>query len=319
MIEVVPYGDAFAVDWDDFCSRSSNGTFLHTRRFLGYHGERFRDCSAALFHDGVLVGILPAAIAVEASDVVVSHPGATFGGIVHHGWLTGQRMIEAIEAVKLHFAVLGFTTLRYKTVPYIYFSCPADDDGYALFRVGARRVRCDLSSCIDLQERRPPSSRRRRALRKANANVRVVHGMDMLPEFHAVLVDNLASRHGAAPVHELNELEELSRRFPTEISLAVAFSRDQVVAGVLFFRTPRVIHAQYIASTAEGFEFSALDAIFDEAITASVDQGVRFFDFGISNEDEGRILNEGLYRFKTEFGGGGVILEQFEIDLTARA
>jgi hypothetical protein len=320
MLEIVSYNDgAMAEHWDDFCGRSINGTFLHTRRFLSYHGQRLADCSAALLHDGELIGILPAAVAIDASDVVVSHPGATFGGVVHDGWLTGQRMIEAMEAIKRHFAALGFKTLRYKPVPYIYFSCPAEDDGYALFRVGARRVRCDLSSCIDLVQRRPSSARRQRALRKAHANVRIDHDMSMLPEFYAVLVENLASRHGAAPVHQLAELEDLTRRFPAEISLSVAIAQEQVVGGILSFRTPRVVHAQYIASTAAGHECSALDAVFEESIAAAAVEGVRFFDFGISNEDDGRILNEGLYRFKTEFGGGGVILEQFEIDLTARA
>ena len=29
------------------------------------------------------------------------------------------------------------------------------------------------------------------------------------------------------------------------------------------------------------------------------------------------MLNEGLYEFKAEFGGGGVAYEQYELDLTA--
>jgi lipid II:glycine glycyltransferase (peptidoglycan interpeptide bridge formation enzyme) len=60
---------------------------------------------------------------------------------------------------------------------------------------------------------------------------------------------------------------------------------------------------------------SALDAVFDGAIIDANRAGVRYFDFGTSNEDEGAVLNEGLYRFKAEFGGGGVAHEFFELDL----
>jgi hypothetical protein len=47
----------------------------------------------------------------------------------------------------------------------------------------------------------------------------------------------------------------------------------------------------------------------------SMDLGARYFDFGVSNEQEGRILNEGLYRFKTSFGAGGVAQEFYEVEL----
>ena len=38
-------------------------------------------------------------------------------------------------------------------------------------------------------------------------------------------------------------------------------------------------------------------------------------DFGISTEDGGAVLNEGLVCFKEEFGGGGVVHEVFTLDL----
>jgi lipid II:glycine glycyltransferase (peptidoglycan interpeptide bridge formation enzyme) len=53
----------------------------------------------------------------------------------------------------------------------------------------------------------------------------------------------------------------------------------------------------------------------DYATGKSADLGARYFDFGISNEQEGRILNEGLYRFKVSFGAGGVVHEFYEVEL----
>ena len=41
----------------------------------------------------------------------------------------------------------------------------------------------------------------------------------------------------------------------------------------------------------------------------------RYFDFGISNEDHGRYLNEGLVRQKSRLGGRGIVYNTFEICL----
>jgi len=146
--------------------------------------------------------------------------------------------------------------------------------------------------------------------------VTVHSGIDWLVAFYSVLERNLAERHGAKPVHQLDELHTLAALFPDEIILSVAVKDDAVVAGVLFFRTSRVIHAQYIASSTDGFGVSALDAIFDEAVKDGIRRNIRYLDFGTSNEDDGRVLNEGLYRYKTEFGGGGVAYDQYDIDCT---
>ena len=55
---------------------------------LAYHGERFQDFSLVI-EDGNrrVVGVFPAAIDPEMEARIVSHPGITYGGIVHDGAL----------------------------------------------------------------------------------------------------------------------------------------------------------------------------------------------------------------------------------------
>ena len=53
----------------------------------------------------------------------------------------------------------------------------------------------------------------------------------------------------------------------------------------------------------------------ESAIVESQRDGKRYFDFGISTENQGHALNEGLNRFKNEFGAGGVAHEFYEWDL----
>src|SRR5262249_45030976 len=131
--------------WDAFCEAAPMATFLHTRRFLSYHGIRFRDRSMIITRERDWVGMLPAAEHPNDPRVVVSHPGITYGGVLHAGRLKGPRMVEAFELLIRHFACAGYRSLQYKAVPSIYHRCPSQDDLYALFRYHARCFRRDLS------------------------------------------------------------------------------------------------------------------------------------------------------------------------------
>lgn len=315
MIEAAFLLDGQSAEWDSFCDGAVNGTFLHSRRFLSYHGTRLVDRSLIVRDDGQLIAVLPLAQSPADAGTVVSHPGATYGGLVHQGKVRGLRTIEVLQACASTLRDAGYARLHYKPVPHIYHRVPAQDDLYALFRLGARRFRCDLSSSIDLACRSAPSERRRRGLKKALRSVQLHGGEDHLPALWAVLQDNLARKHDAQPVHSLDEMLDLCQRFPREIAIRTASVGDRIEAGVVLFRCGPAWHAQYIAASQAAYEVSALDAVFDAAIAEAGAAGVRWFDFGTSNEEGGQVLNDGLYRFKTEFGGGGVAYEHYEIEL----
>lgn len=312
--------EAQAERWDALCAASPMATFLHTRRFLSYHGERFDDRSLVICDDdGTWLGLIPAAVHPNDPQTVVSHPGITYGGVLHSGALRGERMIEALQQAARTWAALGHTQLLYKAVPVIYHQAPAQDDLYALFRLGAVRTRCDLSCTIELTPGSgnwPRSERRSRSIRKA-AKQALHHeqGTHHLPALWDVLCTNLASRHEARPVHSLSEITLLAQRFPGHIGCHVARLDDQVVAGVVSFCHGRVMHAQYIAASEAGHAACALDGLMAHLIDTARAQGLRHFDFGISNEDQGRHLNSGLYRFKAEFGGGGTVHEFYTLAL----
>jgi len=46
-------------------------------------------------------------------------------------------------------------------------------------------------------------------------------------------------------------------------------------------------------------------------IKMAINEGYRFFSFGASTENEGNILNEGLFNFKNQFGGGSILLPKY--------
>lgn len=315
-LEVRAYVPEDAVRWDEFCAQALQSTLLHTRAFLSYHGERFVDRSLVVTEKSEWLGVFPAALDPSEASHVVSHPGSTYGGIVQQGRLRGELIIQALSEIKRYYRSQGCAKLTYKAVPTFYHRAPAQDDLYALFRLNATRTRVDLSSAIDLGCRLPVSERRRRSLKKAGkANVVVVEGKQYFRELWDVLRQNLASKHGVAPVHSLEEIEMLAERFPNKILCVCGQVADRVVAGVVLFVTPTVCHAQYIAASEQGYEVSALDLVFDHLIAQASREGKRWFDFGISTESRGQVLNNGLYQFKSEFGGGGAVHEFFELNL----
>lgn len=312
--------DADAERWDAFCAVAYGATFLHTRRFLSYHGDRFIDRSVVIQDGEEWLGVMPAARHDQNPDKVVSHPGITYGGMVHQGRLRGGAMLEAIAASARLLDEAGFKSLEYKAVPNIYHRVPAQDDLYALHRLGARASRCELSCCVDLLRRLPASQRRERGVKKATrAGIEIEIGLHTARELWAVLEDNLQRRHGVRPTHSIDEILTLAQWFPIEIDFVVARQAAAIVAGVVLFRGGPTVHAQYIASTEVGTKIGALDLVFEKCIERAQTDRAQFFDFGISTEEQGTILNDGLYQFKSEFGGSGVVHQFFELDLKGAA
>lgn len=309
------YRPGAAAAWDEAVGRSVNGTILHTRKFLAYHGDRFRDLSLLVTDGrGRLVGVFPAAEDPADPAVVSSHPGLTYGGLVHDGSLYGASLISALGEIAGHYRALGRKQLLYKAVPYIYQTAPAADDLYALSRLGASRCRCDLAAVIDLAARRRARADRRRACRRADeAGVRIEQGWQNAAGFWRILETNLAGRHGAAPTHSLTEIECLHELFGDQIMLVAAKIGAALVGGSVYFAAGPVLHQQYTATTDEGRAAHGTDLVIEAGIALAKERGCRYISFGTSTLDAGRQLNEAQYDFKVSFGGGGVIHDQYQL------
>lgn len=304
-------------EWDRLVAGSFNGTFLHSRRFLSYHGDRFVDRSLVV-EDGTgsLRAVLPAALDRGDPAVVVSHPGAAFGGLVHDGSLRAARMMSVLEAAADHYRSDGTAVWRYKPVPGIYHRVPSDDDLYGLFRLGARLYRRDLSATIDLETRLPLGASRRKPARAArNRGVKVSWDWSACAEFWPLLGQVLGERHGAVPVHTLDEIEHLASLLPSRVRLITAWLDGEIVAGGVMYCTFPVMHLQYSASSAAGRKVGGSDLVVEAGIEAALEEGYRYYDFGISTEQDGRILNESLQEFKLSFGAGSAVFDHYELTL----
>lgn len=310
VIEVVPYRNEMADVWNTFVKASKNGTFLLHRDYMDYHADRFVDCSLFFYKKKELVAVLPANY---EEGTVYSHGGLTYGGLLLSERITVadtmQVMACAVEWMRL---TLGAKEWIYKPIPHIYHRVPAEEDLYALFRHEATLVARGVSATIFNDNMLPMQELRRRGAKKAGANNVVYEESDALREFWNILEGALAGRHGCKPVHTVEEMERLKSAFPDNIRLFVAKADGRVVAGTLIYETEQVAHAQYIAASAEGCSVGALDGLFCYLITEVFD-GKRYFDFGISTEQGGRYLNEGLAFQKEGFGARAVVYDTYKL------
>jgi hypothetical protein len=73
-----------------------------------------------------------------------------------------------------------------------------------------------------------------------------------------------------------------------------------------------VAHSQYISGNSDKNELGSLDFLHDYLIS-NVFKDKKYFDFGISNENQGKNINEGLLYWKESFGARTFTQDFFEI------
>ena len=312
--------------WNDTLLEVRQSSFLFHRDFMEYHKDRFVDLSLIIFdaHHNVLA-LFPANECRNNPCRVESHGGLTYGGLLLTPQATAKVVNEMLSAISVFYHKMGYTELLYKPVPHIYQTYPSDEDLYALFLHHADLSTRSVSSVIDLRQPWPLSKLRKRKVKKADQilEYKEVSGLHDVAIFWRMLCQVLSERHHTKPVHSLVELQYLISRFPQQMRLYMACVRDKVsketasVAGCLLFISERVIHVQYIASSDEGCGLGALDGLFNHLLQFLPNEypHIPYFDFGISTEEGGRYLNEGLIFQKEGLGGRAVCYDSYILNL----
>lgn len=310
-LTIVRYTPAMSEEWDRVVEESRNGTFLHKRRYMDYHAERFIDHSLIVSRNEEAVALLPAHIKGEE---FCSHSGLTYGGLLLKENVTTEETLE-IFSLLLKYIRDNTPAMRlvYKPTPHIYHSYPCEEDLYALFRNNAQLTERKASSAIPLKRPLPIGGRRK--LTSAMRSRLHITEEEKFETFWNILQSRLQNKYGVTPVHSIEEITLLKQRFPNNIKLmCVTDSNGCMLGGAVLFVTGKVVHMQYSATTEEGRRVSALDILY-EHIIENCFTDKEFFDFGVSVEDGGRYLNSGLIAYKERLGGRAVMYDTYIIDL----
>ncbi|NNK88381.1 MAG: GNAT family N-acetyltransferase [Flavobacteriaceae bacterium] len=297
--------------WNGFVSKAKNATFLFYRNFMDYHANRFHDHSLMIRKGDNLMALFPAN---QDENMIWSHGGLTYGGLILLPEIRLSDVIYGFQGVLQYYQALGIHELRVKTIPQIYHRQPSDEIDYLMFKLEANRYRCDCLSVVS-PTRLKYSRDRKQGIKRGNKNgLKVIEVSDFEEFWSQILIPNLESKHQSRPVHTLDEIRLLKTRFPEQIrQFNVYDSGGIIVAGTTIFDTERVARSQYISGNTEKNNLGSLDLLHDYLLR-EVFPSKPYFDFGKSNEDEGRTINEGLLYWKEGFGARSVAHDYFSVD-----
>ena len=278
---------------------------------MDYHQDKFDDYSLLIFKNNKVIALLPAH---NIDNTIYSHKGLTYGGLITSEEIKLKDFVSCFKSVMTFCVNHGFKTLHLKQLPSIYTVIPNDEIQYLMFILNANLARRDTLSVLSLKSKLKISKDRLAGHTRAIKHGLKVKEVDDFKEFwNKILIPNLNAKHKTQPVHTLEEIEFLKQRFPKQIRQFNVYKDASIVAGTTIFDTKHVAHSQYISSDVNKNMLGSLDFLHIYLIN-EVFNDKKFFDFGISNENEGRQINRGLQYWKEGFGARTMTQDFYKIE-----
>lgn len=316
-LQIIPYESSMEPIWDRFVmNESANGTFLQTRRFLNYHPKgRFQDASFLVENEkGAVVAAVPAAVQQrDGKKVLVSHPGSTYGGpVIRETCTSAERCLDIVQAIDRYVAD-SYDRSEFKLTPDLLSKRESKALGYALYHEGFSNYE-ELSVIVDLEGKSEENllssfdeNKKRNTKKAMKHGLKFVRLMSRgeIEAFYELLKSNLA-KYSAVPVHTVDELEDfIARRLKGEVELWGVWDEDRLVAGTMtfYFEQTNLLHTQYLASDLQITDYSPSTFLYYSILHNAIQGGYQTVSFGITTEDHGRYLNQGLVSNKESFDG----------------
>jgi hypothetical protein len=297
--------------WNAFISVAKNATFLFHRNFMEYHKDRFEDYSLMVFDENKLVAVLPAN---RVEDTVFSHQGLTYGGLVLGEKAKLSTSIAIFKSILKFLNENDVQKLIVKMIPKFYNSSFSDELEYCFFLTNSKIIGAGSLLTTDLTKPYFISKTRKESIRRGIKNKLVIKEETEFDLFwNEILIPNLNKKFDVNPVHSAAEIIKLHKDFPEYIRHFNVYHNNKIVAGTTVFVTQNCAHPQYISGNSDKNELGSLDYLYHHLIS-SVFKDKNFFDFGPSNEESGRKINEGLLFWKESFGAKTVIQPYHEVE-----
>ncbi|MGB0896758.1 MAG: GNAT family N-acetyltransferase [Flavobacteriaceae bacterium] len=310
MIEIKRYTVADKLSWNAFIASAKNATFLFDRNFMDYHNDRFEDYSLLCFNEDKLVAVLPANV---VGNHVFSHQGLTYGGIVFQQDTKLFDAFEIYKAILMYLHQNNIEKLDVKVIPTFYNLLPSDELEYFMFLSDATLLKRDVLMVIDYKNKLKFKKNRREGINKAKrAGLTLKVDANYEGFWNEILVPNLNNKHQVNPVHSLEEIKLLASNFPENIKQVNVYKGEKLVAGSTVFLTKTTIHPQYVSGNSDKNKYGSLDVLYDYIIN-HFKTDKHYFDFNISSEKNGAIINKGLIFWKEGCGARSVVANNYQV------
>ncbi len=314
-ISVQRYSRDLEDKWNLFVRHAKNSLFMFDRNYMDYHSDRFMDHSLVFYEDNEIAALLPAN---EREQEIISHGGLTYGGLLLGASAKQHTVLECFREMIKYAARSGINAIIYKPVPHVFHLQPAEEDLYALSMVNAELCEVSASTVLNLRDPlKMPKGRKAQIsrARREGVEVKVLDREEDYRRFIELENEVLKLRHGVRAVHTAEELYLLHSRFPDKIHLYGALKEGRMIAGTVVYEYAQAVHTQYMASNDLGRSIGALDLAVSTVIS-DYRETKQWLDFGISTEDHGRLLNEGLISQKEGFGGRTNVYTAWKLNIS---
>ena len=276
---------------------------------MDYHSHRFHDHSLMLFHQDKLVGLVPGN---SVGNKWFSHQGLSYGGLFSNK--NSQLFInEMIGCLIEYFREHSFVELSIKPMPDIYYPSGFSKAlSFALFFHGFQLVSKEPSTTLSLNNLNKYYKGRSSSIRRAMRDERLKINRDYcFGDFIELENARLLEKYNTLAVHNMQELTFLANSFPSNIHLYTVKTSSILLAGAVIFIVGEVMHLQYFSTNELGRKLAAGDLLIDYCIHKARRLGLSSFDFGISTEKKGSIVNAGLIKYKESFGGVTSVIDSY--------
>lgn len=303
-IEIIKYNKEYNQLWDNFVlNESLNGTIYHTRLFLSYHGDKFIDSSILFKLNEELVCVVPCCI---NGDKYFSHKGATYGGPV----LTSKKLsVSKVEKIIDEIFNYYNNNFECRLANDIYFS---KEINLLYYLIGRKlNIKLELSWYIDTREDfmlKITNKRNKKYLEKMKNDKKYkfisTNNIQDYYNYYDILNKNLYLNHSTRPTHSIEEFILLKELLSDnqELFIIKDNSINIIVGGVFVIKvTPHCWYTFYISRNID-INGSGISIIYlmSEISKIANKNNVKYLDYGISTENGGEIINNGLSEFKNE-------------------
>lgn len=314
-MDIQKFSERDTKQWEEFVATANNGTIFHYLKFLSYHPpHRFTDYHLIIKEKHNFLALFPA-VAVEKT--IISHRGASYGGLVLRKSIGIHKTCLIVEHLIDHLKGRGFKKILLTQTPLIYYREPDQYVDFALLKSGFRYRKREITAVIPIDVADPLltfHADARRSTKKAKREGVSVSISDDFKTFYAILKHNLGMRHNVLPTHTLDELIRLKNLFPDDILLFAAFRKRKMIGGIVVFCTNQnVLLAFYISHDSEFQIYRPVNLLFYEVLKWGRNRGYKYLDLGTFTLDMNP--NWGLGRFKENHNARGFLRDSFELDL----
>ncbi|EON75870.1 hypothetical protein ADIS_3761 [Lunatimonas lonarensis] len=309
--QAVQFNDSLTELWNGILAHSPNGTFLHHRYFIGYHGSRFVDASTIIFYAGKAVALFPAE---REGNRIYSHRGLTYAGWILASGVAPDQIPEIMRETIAYYLHLGIQRMEVRTIPNCFTAFDQESLHHLFAKLGGKTVATHVHHAIPLPHKVSDRGKKWGRKKALMHGLFVYESSDLQAFWKDILQPNLEVHHRAKPTHTWYEMQTLVDRFPDQIRFHGVYQGSELLGGAVVFDTLRCAHLQYIAASKKGRALRCLDLLMGELIEINYAHKA-WFNMGVSHIPPSGVKNKGLVTWKESLGGRPVSAFLLQIDL----